>query len=100
MHKFRMDQAMADSDKLIKELYTALQKETDKFMDRHRKADHRIVLTSLQSACLNYFLKVTHALAANMTDKSKQLDYMDVIKTNMDAALEEVRTALKVIGMN
>ena len=100
MQEFSKKDPQSESQKLIAELMNKLTKETDKFMDKHKNKDQRIVSCALQSVAFNYMISITHSLATTLVSKDKQLDYINTITDDTFILLNDIKSKLRAVSLN
>lgn len=84
--------------KLADDLLCKLTELSEKFVRNSTKND--FILGALQIASINFVGSVIMANVKMISDKSKQLDYLDVVKTDMNQVFEQIRTDIKSINLH
>lgn len=100
MKSFAKNNPSNETEKLIAQLLKKLEKTTNKFMNDQIGKESCVVLSALQSASANYFSSVTKSCALEHLDKSKQLDYIEVVRKDVNDVLDHIKNQIKSVNLN
>lgn len=100
MHSFSKKNPTNETEKLIAELLDKLAKQTHKWMDKHVGKENCVVLSALQSGAANYFKSVSKSCSQNIENKSNQLDYIEMVRTDINLMLDHIKTEIKSVDLN
>lgn len=71
---------------------------SEKFVRKNKVKHH--ILSALQIASLDFLGSVIIANSKMMSDKSKQLDYVELVKTNTNLMFEQIKIMIKSIELH
>lgn len=90
----KQDQAKELADIILDKLTEM----SDKFVRKHKVEPH--ILSALQIASINFLGSVIMANTRMIPDKSQQLDYVELVKTDTNIMLEQAKVMIKSVDLH
>lgn len=80
-----------ETSELVKNLYENLSLQIHKSIDKYKGKPIEMVLTALQNATINFFGAITGSCAEANNGIINQLEYIEIVRRNMDKILNIIK---------
>jgi len=88
------------TEKLMVEFLDKLSKTTHKFLNSQEGQDTCCVLSVLQSSAANFLSSVTRSCSENLSSKVGQLDYIEMVRKDVNLMFDQIKTEIKSVNLN
>lgn len=100
MKSFSKKNPTNETEKLIAQLLDQLAKQTHKWMNNYVGKDTCVLLSALQSGAANYLSSVSRSCSEHLETKSSQLDYIEMVRKDVNLMLDHIKTEIKSVDLN
>ena len=100
MKEFDPSEAASVTEKLIVKLQAALAETTNKILKKQHGYSNDQIIPAIQSIGINYLLGNTRYCIDHIAGMTEALDYLEVIRENINTSLDLIKIEIKSVSLN